>query len=47
MTPIQEFVENLKQAPRHIRESALRTGRAPETDRERSQSTFQNATNCG
>ena len=42
MTPIQEFLENLKQAPRHIRESAMRNGKAPETDRERSQSTFHN-----
>src|SRR5947207_146592 len=42
MTRTQEFVENLKQAPRHIRESALRTGKPPETDRERSQSTFHN-----
>ena len=42
MTPIQEFLDNLKQAPRHIRESALRNGKAPETDRERSQSTFHN-----
>lgn len=41
-TPIQEFVENLKQAPRHIRESAMRNGKAPETDRQRSQSTFHN-----
>src|SRR5678815_5865729 len=42
MTPIQEFLENLKKTPRHIRESALRNGKAPETDRERSQSTFHN-----
>ncbi len=42
MTPIQEFLENLKQTPRHIRESAMRNGKAPETDRERSQSTFHN-----
>jgi quinol-cytochrome oxidoreductase complex cytochrome b subunit len=42
MTPIQEFIENLKQAPRNIRESSMRNGKAPETDRERSQSTFHN-----
>jgi hypothetical protein len=42
MTPIQEFLKNLKQAPRHIGESAMRNGKAPETDRERSQSTFHN-----
>ena len=27
-TPIKEFLENLKQAPRHIRESAMRNGKA-------------------
>src|SRR5215831_19534191 len=42
MTPIQEFLENLKRAPQHVRESAMRSGKAPETDRERSQSTFHN-----
>ena len=42
MTPTKEFLENLKQAPRHIRESMLRNGKMPETDRERSQSTFHN-----
>jgi hypothetical protein len=42
MTPTKEFLENLKQAPRHVRESMLRNGKAPETDRERSQSTFHN-----
>lgn len=42
MAPIKEFLENLKRAPRHIRESMLRNGKMPETDRERSQSTFHN-----
>src|SRR5512140_848113 len=42
MTPTKEFLENLRQAPRHIRESMLRNGKMPETDRERSQSTFHN-----
>src|ERR1051325_8876902 len=41
-TPTREFLENLKQAPRHIRASAMRNGKAPDTDRERSQSTFHN-----
>jgi quinol-cytochrome oxidoreductase complex cytochrome b subunit len=42
MTPTREFLENLRQVPRHIRESMLRNGKMPETDRERSQSTFHN-----
>jgi quinol-cytochrome oxidoreductase complex cytochrome b subunit len=42
MTPTKEFLENLKQVPRYIRESMLRNGKMPETDRERSQSTFHN-----
>lgn len=42
MTPTKEFLENLKQVPRHLRESMLRNGKMPETDRERSQSTFHN-----
>ncbi|MBI4874898.1 MAG: cytochrome b N-terminal domain-containing protein [Acidobacteria bacterium] len=42
MTPTQEFLHNLKQAPRHVRESMFRNGKLPETDRERSQSTFHN-----
>src|SRR5262249_19900790 len=42
MTPIHEFLENLKHAPQNIRGSMLRNGKAPETDRERSQSTFHN-----
>lgn len=42
MTPAQEFLKNLKETPHHLRESMLRVGRLPETDRERSQSTFHN-----
>jgi len=42
MTSAQEFLKNLKETPRHLRESMLRVGRLPETDRERSQSTFHN-----
>ena len=42
MTSRQEFVRNLKEAPQHLRESMLRAGRMPQTDRERSQSTFHN-----
>ena len=42
MTPTKEFLENLKQVPQHLRESMLRNGKSPETDRERSQSTFHN-----
>ncbi|MBZ5617488.1 MAG: cytochrome b N-terminal domain-containing protein [Acidobacteriia bacterium] len=42
MTPTKEFLKNLKEAPRHIRESMLRNGKMPETDRESSQSTFHN-----
>ena len=42
MTSAQEFLKNLKETPRNLRESMLRVGHAPETDRERSQSTFHN-----
>ena len=42
MTPAEEFLRNLKETPRHLRDSMLRVGRLPETDRERSQSTFHN-----
>jgi quinol-cytochrome oxidoreductase complex cytochrome b subunit len=42
MTPTQEFLQNLKETPRHLRESMMRVGRMPQTDRERSQSTFHN-----
>src|SRR5579883_2176902 len=42
MRPTNEFVKNLKEAPGHIRDSMVRTGRMPQTDRERSQSTFHN-----
>src|SRR5512138_1057180 len=42
MTPIQELLDNLKRTPQHLRESAMRNGKAPETDRERSQATFHN-----
>jgi quinol-cytochrome oxidoreductase complex cytochrome b subunit len=42
MTPAQEFLKNLKETPQHLRESMLRVGRLPQTDRERSQSTFHN-----
>jgi quinol-cytochrome oxidoreductase complex cytochrome b subunit len=42
MTSAQEFLKNLKETPRNLRESMLRVGHAPTTDRERSQSTFHN-----
>ncbi|MCW5976793.1 MAG: cytochrome b N-terminal domain-containing protein [Bryobacteraceae bacterium] len=42
MPPTKEFLENLKKTPERLRESALRVGKLPETDRERSQSTFHN-----
>jgi len=42
MRSTEEFVKNLKDVPRHLGESMLRTGRLPQTDRERSQSTFHN-----
>ena len=42
MTPTQEFLKNLKESPQHIRDSMLLVGRLPQTDRERSQSTFHN-----
>jgi quinol-cytochrome oxidoreductase complex cytochrome b subunit len=42
MTPTQEFLQNLKETPRHLRDSMMRVGRVPQTDRERSQSTFHN-----
>jgi quinol-cytochrome oxidoreductase complex cytochrome b subunit len=42
MLPTKEFVDNLKALPQNLRESVLRQGTLPASDRERSQSTFHN-----
>ena len=42
MTPGQEFLQNLKMTPENLRESIVRVGKTPTTDRERSQATFHN-----
>ena len=42
MTPVSEFLQNLRHTTQNARASMLRQGKLPETDRERSQSTFHN-----
>jgi quinol-cytochrome oxidoreductase complex cytochrome b subunit len=42
MPDSKEFLENLKATPRNARDSVMRLGKVPESDRERSQASFHN-----
>ena len=42
MPQAKDFIDNLKAAPQNLRDSVLRVGKIPASDRERSQATFHN-----